>query len=123
MLVEEITLVDIVFAIVLYASLASIQVLAMVLAVRWGFFALEGCCCSEGCLGGAQVKLVPEDLGDFESVWNFIGDVLVWGHHGRRFDGVGPRLGKQWLDLFHCLKEGSGGSNPFSFGQITLFQI
>ena len=80
----------------LLVLLALSLVLVLVLAVWRGFFALEGCCCSEGCLGGAQVKLVPEDLGDFESVWNFVGDVLVWGHHGRRFDGVGPRL--HWRD-------------------------
>ena len=120
MLIKDIILVNDIFANALKAFLTSV---VLVLVVWRGFFALEGCCCSEGCLGGAQVKLVPEDLGDFESVWNFVGDVLVWGHHGRRFDGVGPRLSKQWLDLFHCLKEGSGGSNPFSFGQITLFQI
>ena len=71
MFIKNIILINGVFINILRVFLTSVRVLAvvvLVLVVWRGFFALEGCCCSEGCLGGAQVKLVPEDLSDFKSI-------------------------------------------------------
>jgi hypothetical protein len=72
MLIKEITLVNSVFTITLNASLVSVRGLVIILAVWWGFFALKGYC-GEGYFSIiAQINVIPEYLGDLESVWDLL---------------------------------------------------